>query len=411
MKVKGAKVAALLALLTCVVVQSASAQIVEALYFGASVVANKAIADSQRGVISSCQLVFNVYLEPEGEGEARYVNSWYPANGTAAWFGDRIVLEVVPVKNGPPSRDLQLYLNHQLLKGKCRKVGKEGVEGGYPRLWVGADLLMGANTLTVRFSSKEFATTVIQRADLVAFRRILADGNALRQLAGSAPTAFPSAPICSAIVDGKLEVFASPEEAQAAIQMLNAPPSQNRPPPVRVRPPAREKARRAAEKKVEEPAQPKPPRSDMPAGTAKPPRSDKPERDSVIVQPPVELPTVEVRLVAYEPAQKPTTAFLREKLEESTALSPEDLSVTVTDGGAMAFQFISPEPFTVLLMDGEKVVSSATVSQVGGVYEALVRLVFDRPPTRHLLIKQGERQRVIKFKFKQATRRVAGGEM
>lgn len=401
MKVKGMKAVALLALLTFVFVQSASAQIVEALYFGASVIANKAIADSQRGIISYCELVFNVYLEPEGDGEPRYVNSWYPANGMAAWFGDRVILEVVPVKNGPPPRDLQVFLNHQPLKKKSRRVGKTGVEGGYPRLWVGTDLLIGANTLTVRFSSKEFATTVIQRADLSTFRRILADRNALTQLAGSAPTAFPSAPICSAIVDGKLEVFASPEEAQRALSARSAPSA----------PTATTKTLPEPTKAKKRPAKSKEPAKSKQAQSEEP-RAKSPTRDVPSDPLAREAPAVEIRTGLYYLANdRPSDEGIKTVLDGLDPIGPDASCLEIPEGQALALLCWSAEPFQLTLepLSGGQP-TAHTVKQVKDGYEGLVRLVFGpSSPTCRFVIKQGDRQRVISFK-KIATRRVVGGE-
>jgi hypothetical protein len=199
----------------------AHAQILESILFGlGNSLVNNEIAKKGTTTQSSGKIMFDVFHE------GRFTNvTWDSTTQTSVFVVDGLDFVVKPFKNGPPPRDITVYINdarYERRKVEGDKGGKgirgKGVIGGYPMI-ASEDLPYGAVQVKVRFSKTEWAqATFIRVRSVRDVLATMADDKTRQALYGFGGATFPSVPsFLAQLPNGSVRSFLSMEELQQTL--------------------------------------------------------------------------------------------------------------------------------------------------------------------------------------------------
>lgn len=349
---------------------------------------NKAIARGEEKTGSTGVIMFNVYAKLS-DGSLKMLPGFNGATQTVAAWSDNIYLEPVVIPHvGNSPREIQIALSNT--QGAVRKIiyagqngGRRGRDGqaadnGGFRTPIGMiavkDLPMGWNAIHANWDGNRGVAqpVIFERMDYINMLQFLQQNEEARQaLAGSGASTFPGVPVYTAIIDGQVKTFLSPDEVKAYVEGLNSLPG-----------------RRVSG-------------GLPPQGGGSQPTSPNGTATTQLSMWRANFPPSYLDELKALPVEQRYTVFRADIAREDVGITTLPSEMTFERGNGLAILFVSPKAFTAELVGPEGVRGRFTVRKTEKGYETIATIVPDpnRPADARLVVKENDRV-IAEIRFK-----------
>jgi hypothetical protein len=349
---------------------------------------NKAIARGEEKTGSTGKILFNVCARLK-DGSIKMLPPITENNVTVA-FSDNIMLQPVVIAHlGNSPREIQFAVSNGL--GVVRKIrylaqdggrrGRDGQavdNGGYkvpPGFIPVTEIFeLGVNGFHANWDGNRGVAqpSIIVRMDYIEMLKSLQGSEEMRQaLAGAGSSTYPGVPVYTAIVDGQVKTFLSPDEVKAHIEAMNGLPGQRVGGGL------------------------------PPQGGGSQPSSPSGTATTQLSMWRANFPPSYLDELKAMPVEQRYTVFRADIAREDAGITTLPSEMTFERGNGLAILLVSPKAFTAELVGPEGTRGRYTVRKTDKGYETIATIVPDpnRPADARLVVKENDRV-IAEIRFK-----------